>query len=600
GKHGNTPLCFANGEKEYRNTFQGYSAIRQQIDFVAPSDGQVDPFLMFSRLRRSMRTFVDFCRQEESDERWNGLTALFDTLAFLHEKAHVPASVGGDCVSNSPADAFALCVEYAAADDKNKEQHEVELEEIDEGSCVQAHFWCLSPSVAMAPLLREARSLILASGTLSPIEAFRTDLGLPKSHTVLLKNEHVVPPEQVFSAVVPSLLVGATERRVAFTYAEQRKTAWHGAVAQFLLELCRRTPDGVLVFLPSYSLLRTLVSTWRTASDFSGRTTHKWSKKLPKAQANSLWTQLSHVKHVMLEPGVETTRSTPNWQGDPVRLFLRKLRRHIETPSNGRTGALVLAVHRGKLSEGVDFSDRMARAVVCLGLPFPSVKDARVQAMRNFRDRCVRGSGAAWYEREAWRPINQAVGRCLRHQRDHGAVFLVDSRFAVPRTKQQLSSWASRNLRLLPSGAAVEQAGVFFERMRHLPEPSAVSVSKPSVTQTEPSVTQTEPSESKKHVTLSQVARNIAHRKSEQQLRLAQQLQVPVESSLLSGLSLLLFVSFRAVQADEEAHEQGGFVFDSDEELQPKSPPKKQVLIFDPPTPATAINVRANSVVSRN
>ena len=42
--------------------------------------------------------------------------------------------------------------------------------------------------------------------------------------------------------------------------------------------------------------------------------------------------------------------------------------------TSGQDGALFLAVCRGKVSEGMDFADNNARAVICVGIPFPNVK----------------------------------------------------------------------------------------------------------------------------------------------------------------------------------------------------------------------------------
>ena len=49
-------------------------------------------------------------------------------------------------------------------------------------------------------------------------------------------------------------------------------------------------------------------------------------------------------------------------------------------------GALFLAVCRGKVSEGLDFADNNARAVVCVGIPFPNVKDSLVDLKRRYND----------------------------------------------------------------------------------------------------------------------------------------------------------------------------------------------------------------------
>lgn len=49
-------------------------------------------------------------------------------------------------------------------------------------------------------------------------------------------------------------------------------------------------------------------------------------------------------------------------------------------------GAMFLAVYRGKVSEGLDFSDWKARAVIILGLPYPPYQDPRVVMKREYLD----------------------------------------------------------------------------------------------------------------------------------------------------------------------------------------------------------------------
>ena len=85
-------------------------------------------------------------------------------------------------------------------------------------------------------------------------------------------------------------------------------------------------------------------------------------------------------------------------------------------------GALFLAVCRGKVSEGLDFMDNNARAVICLGIPFPNWKEPAVELKMKYNDKRRNKDknilqGREWYEIQAFRALNQALGRCIRHRK---------------------------------------------------------------------------------------------------------------------------------------------------------------------------------------
>lgn len=42
-------------------------------------------------------------------------------------------------------------------------------------------------------------------------------------------------------------------------------------------------------------------------------------------------------------------------------------------------------------------------------------------------------SGSDWYKTQAFRALNQALGRCIRHSNDWGAIILLESRVATYR-----------------------------------------------------------------------------------------------------------------------------------------------------------------------
>ena len=127
--------------------------------------------------------------------------------------------------------------------------------------------------------------------------------------------------------------------------------------------------------------------------------------------------------------------------------FKEDMNGYFDSIARGR-GSLLIAVCRGKVSEGIDFADAQARAVVCVGIPFPNWKDHQVQQKREYNDRRRRDgctsllSGSQWYDVEAFRALNQALGRCIRHRNDWGAILLLDARFNNRHYFNSLSKWA--------------------------------------------------------------------------------------------------------------------------------------------------------------
>lgn len=51
-----------------------------------------------------------------------------------------------------------------------------------------------------------------------------------------------------------------------------------------------------------------------------------------------------------------------------------------------KLGASLFAVCRGKISEGLDFADSRARAVIVVGLPYPPFHDPKVVLKRAYMD----------------------------------------------------------------------------------------------------------------------------------------------------------------------------------------------------------------------
>ena len=121
------------------------------------------------------------------------------------------------------------------------------------------------------------------------------------------------------------------------------------------------------------------------------------------------------------------------------------------------------------MAEGLDFADDRGRAVLITGLPYPPYKDARVELKRQFLDdqlkmKAGKMTGQKWYQLEAFRATNQAVGRVIRHSRDHGAVIFLDSRFGDVTARTCLSKWLQPHFNKFANfGAASKSLASFFK-----------------------------------------------------------------------------------------------------------------------------------------
>ncbi len=56
-------------------------------------------------------------------------------------------------------------------------------------------------------------------------------------------------------------------------------------------------------------------------------------------------------------------------------------------------------------------------------------------------DRQTTLNGNLWYQQQASRAVNQAIGRVIRHANDYGAVILCDKRFGESNMSSQLAKW---------------------------------------------------------------------------------------------------------------------------------------------------------------
>lgn len=286
----------------------------------------------------------------------------------------------------------------------------------------------LDPREHFRDIVEESRAVILAGGTMSPMSDYADYLFsyLDPARLVNFSFGHVIPPTNLFTQAVGS---GPSATEFLFDYKARTSNSLIMELRLVLRQICSIVPDGVVVFFPSYNYLSYVIKTWDEVSDGTA--------------------ELQRYKQVFVEK-----------RSDGVEDLLREYKQSIKEGS----GAILFAVVGGKLSEGINFSDDLGRAVVAVGLPFPNANGAEWKAKIDHIERAkhdfaiARGStekhakaigiaaGKDFYTNACMRAVNQCIGRAIRHKDDYAAILLVDSRFASERIEKKLPAWIKDNM----------------------------------------------------------------------------------------------------------------------------------------------------------
>ncbi|CAE7484182.1 unnamed protein product [Symbiodinium natans] len=263
----------------------------------------------------------------------------------------------------------------------------------------------LSGAVAFQAAAHACHSVILASGTLAPFALLERELGLQPGRGSALFARSPVTTEVGQSEGIGSrlriLALGSVDgQRLCSTrsFRAQQLDKYLDGIGTVLHALLPAVPNGKLFFFPSHEQLQDAVRHWRRRGLLDRR----------KGGAEFLC-------------GIPAMVETSGLSSEASAELVVQYRMAARQPP----GAALLAVMRGRCAEGADFKDEAARAVVVVGVPFPSLETEVQLKMEHERE-----NKDAWYQAEAYRSVSQAAGRLLRHQADYGCLLLLDGRFA--------------------------------------------------------------------------------------------------------------------------------------------------------------------------
>tara|TARA_B100001173_G_scaffold38501_1_gene29838 strand:+ start:886 stop:2886 length:2001 start_codon:yes stop_codon:yes gene_type:complete len=303
------------------------------------------------------------------------------------------------------AEMLEICLDY-----KDSPALSLVFDEILEEPRLTSHL--LDPSVVSGPIFGNCRGSILMSGTLFPPEMYSEILGISRGSSVC----------KIYSSDFPignrPVLIASD---VTSKYTEREGSI--PLIGEHVRAVIENTRGNVAIFAPSYSMLE------RVHSDFEKL---GWSSK-----------RIIKEEQRMSKTRVEGMISTLYEQRE-------------------MGGVVLFGVLNGKLSEGVDYSDNILNAVVCIGLPLPPPSARQDALLEYFTKKFDRNR--AWKYASLQPAVNsilQALGRPIRKKEDRAIIVLLEKRLlerrvgdCMPRMMKMQTSKPSRT---------AERVKTFFE-----------------------------------------------------------------------------------------------------------------------------------------
>ena len=206
-----------------------------------------------------------------------------------------------------------ICIRY-----RNSSALALVFDELLEQPRVTSHL--LDPSVVGEPIFSECMGSILMSGTLFPPEMYSEILGIPANRANCIEYPSGFPLGNRPVLIASDVTSKFTERERSFD-----------SIIEHVKSVIDNTRGNVAIFAPSYSMLERIHDEFENS--WCSKSIFKEEQRMSKRRVEGLVSKLYEQRNMR--------------------------------------GAALFGVLSGKLSEGVDYSDNVLNALVCVGLPLP-------------------------------------------------------------------------------------------------------------------------------------------------------------------------------------------------------------------------------------
>ncbi|VDO21825.1 unnamed protein product [Schistosoma margrebowiei] len=283
------------------------------------------------------------------------------------------------------------------------------------------YFHCMDASLPIRPIMSRFTSVIITSGTLSPLEMYPRILDFHPVNTVsftmtLARN-----------CVLPMIVSKGNDQVPMTTKFESRQdVAVIRNYGHLLAQLSAVVPDGIVAFFPSYHYL--------VSVNFH----ILYNMICIQESTFASW----YEQHIVEQIQRNKLLFVETQDAEETSLALAAYHRACE---NGR-GAVLLSVVRGRVSEGIDFDHHLGRCVIMFGVPYVYTQSRIFKARLDFLREQYNVRPNEFITFDAMRHAAQCLGRAIRGKSDYGIMILADKRYARADKRFKLPGWIQSQL----------------------------------------------------------------------------------------------------------------------------------------------------------
>lgn len=267
--------------------------------------------------------------------------------------------------------------------------------ELEEDDSFMVKLFCVNPSVNLKECMQRARSTVLFSATLLPIQYYKSLLGGEKE-------DFEVYAKSTFNPKKKALYIGSD---VTSKYSRRSPKEYYN-IAYYLHEITRMRYGNYLIFFPSHSFLQSVFEVY---------------------EENFLDSEMEECiiqEDIMSEEDREQFLS--RFEGNRNCELEDMI--HMDIEVEEEKSLLGFCVMGGIFSEGIDLKNDSLIGAVIVGTGLPQVCNER-EILKSYFDAAGKNGFDYAYRYPGMNKVLQAAGRVIRTSEDVGIVALLDDRF---------------------------------------------------------------------------------------------------------------------------------------------------------------------------